>query len=193
MEKRDRPVPAIWQGMVYASSMLAYIVICVVMNFGIDYYAIVLSAGSLILALIPMICWVLFLIICYRKGMLGYISKAFMINAVIIGALIASLSVYKLERNERRSHFDYNIWVSQPLSRGRMVDDLLRHNELQGLTKAEVIERIGLPDANSPFQADNQMVYELGQEGAYISLNRQWLLIDMNGAQIVTGYAIHTD
>src|SRR5262245_55078497 len=57
----------------------------------------------------------------------------------------------------------------------RMVDDLLHRHRLRGMTREEVVSLLGTPPETNYFR-DYDLVYWLGSEGGYFSLNSEWWL-----------------
>lgn len=73
-----------------------------------------------------------------------------------------------------------------------MVDDLLLKFPLKGKTRAEVISLLGKPQAKSYF-GNYDLVYWLGSEHGFISLDSEWLLIKINKQGVVDEYSIAHD
>ena len=58
----------------------------------------------------------------------------------------------------------------------RMVDSLLRKYEFTGKSRAEVVDILGEPDKTGYFR-DYDMVYRLGMERGFISIDSEWLVL----------------
>ena len=128
--------------------------------------------------------------------------RKFLLVAIIISLIAASLFLFVFiafqrlhEREIRLSEgvhegvsrltesFDSASWKASLASdsldpiRLRMVDDLLHRHRLRGMTRAEVVSLLGTPETNySNYFRDYDLVYWLGSEGGYLSLNSEWLL-----------------
>ncbi|HEU0043911.1 outer membrane protein assembly factor BamE domain-containing protein [Sphingomonas sp.] len=94
--------------------------------------------------------------------------------------------------------FDPQIWADQaavyapPYPRRQMVADIRRTHLKAGATRAEVIALLGAPTETDKF-ADHDLVYWLGPEEGAISVDSQWLLIDLDAAARVNTVAVATD
>lgn len=94
--------------------------------------------------------------------------------------------------------FDPQRWADQaavyasPFPRGQMVSDLRRTQLKTGATRAEVISLLGAPTETDKF-TDHDLVYWLGPEEGAISVDSQWLLIDLDAAGRVRTVAVATD
>ena len=56
----------------------------------------------------------------------------------------------------------------------RLVDDLLHRHRLRGMTRVEVVSLLGTPQTSySNYFRDYDLVYWLGSEGGYFSLNSE--------------------
>ncbi len=67
--------------------------------------------------------------------------------------------------------------------RTSMVDDLLRSGHLQDLTRAETEELLGQPTDTSRYD-DWDMVYWLGPERGFISIDSEWLVIQLVNGRV---------
>jgi hypothetical protein len=74
----------------------------------------------------------------------------------------------------------------------RMADSLLKTHPLVGLSKVEVIELLGEPDDTEHFR-DYEMVYFLGLERNTMAIDGEWLAIDLDESDIVTGARLVVD
>ena len=74
----------------------------------------------------------------------------------------------------------------------RMVDSLLRKYEFTGKSRAEVVGILGEPDKTGYF-CDYDMVYRLGIERGFISIDREWLVLKLDTNSAVTEYRIAHD
>jgi hypothetical protein len=79
--------------------------------------------------------------------------------------------------------------------RQRMVDDLLGSHLRVGMTREEVVALIGPPD-DTPYFRDYDMVYYLAlerPEKSFLGIDREWLVIKLDGAGRVTEARLATD
>ena len=95
-----------------------------------------------------------------------------------------------------REQFDRVVWQD---SRGvadhariRMVDDLLKRKNFLGMTREEVTAIVGESDQTSYF-SEWDLVYWLGPERSWISIDSEWLVFGLNKENRVTDYRIVTD
>lgn len=100
---------------------------------------------------------------------------------------------------ERPLPFDRGVWDAQAESwnddkhrRHRMADWLVRKGKLSGLTRVEVVALLGEPPATRYFQAYD-LVYNLGSERGFVSIDSEWLLLKLDNAGRVEGIQQTTD
>jgi hypothetical protein len=74
----------------------------------------------------------------------------------------------------------------------RMIDDLLKHKRLQGMAEEEVISLLGKPPKTDYFR-DYQLVYWLGPERGFISIDSEWLAVRLGSDHRVTETRIVRD
>jgi hypothetical protein len=92
-------------------------------------------------------------------------------------------------------HFDPTLWTNSatPASvRLRMADDLVGHKRLIGLTRQEVIVRLGEPPKTEYFK-ESDLVYYLGPERSFISIDSEWLVLKLGPDGRVTMATIARD
>ena len=78
-------------------------------------------------------------------------------------------------------HFDRSLWGNSrtPASvRLRMADDLVDNKKLIGLTRQEVVARLGEPPKTEYFK-EFDLVYNLGPERGFISIDSEWLVLKL--------------
>jgi hypothetical protein len=75
--------------------------------------------------------------------------------------------------------FDSVVWVQNKEARVKMVDDLINRHLLDGKTKQEVIDMLGVGEEDSPYfqNTDREMIYYLGREDGITGIDSEWLLI----------------
>ena len=74
----------------------------------------------------------------------------------------------------------------------RMVDDLLNKNDFHGIARNEVVALLG-ETSKSGYFADWDLVYWLGPERGFISIDSEWLVFRLDANQKVIEYRIVTD
>lgn len=85
--------------------------------------------------------------------------------------------------------FDPVAWRDEPQVengvRLDMADRLVARRTLSGMTRAEVIELLGEPTKTAKF-GDWDLVYWLGPERMFFSIDSEWLVIRFNADGVVT-------
>jgi hypothetical protein len=74
----------------------------------------------------------------------------------------------------------------------RMVDDLLRRHSFRGMTREHVTAIVGEPDKTEYFK-EWDLVYWLGPERDWMSIDSEWLVFRLDGGKKVTDYRIVRD
>jgi len=97
----------------------------------------------------------------------------------------------------QRTEFNSEIWKdtktahNPPYPRLRMVDDLLRRNELIGMNREEVVALLGERD-NVGYFPEYEFVYFLGPQRSFIRLDSEWLVMNLdaegNVSEVWIGY-----
>lgn len=94
--------------------------------------------------------------------------------------------------------FDPAIWrdqvaiYSDAFPRRRMVADLRRNHLSTGMTREQVTALIGPPTDTAKFR-DHGLVYWVGPEPGGVSIDSQWLLIDLDPSGRVVAIDVATD
>ena len=73
-----------------------------------------------------------------------------------------------------------------------MVGDLLNRHQLQGMPREEIIEFLGDPE-NTPYFKAWELVYWLGPERGFLSIDSEWLVIRLDTQRRVAEYCLVTD
>lgn len=81
--------------------------------------------------------------------------------------------------------FSTNRWIKYPRERVKMVDDMLRKNKLVGQTKEEIVKLLGYETNTDYFKEVNNIVYYLGDERGFISIDSEWLVIMFDNDVVV--------
>ena len=105
-------------------------------------------------------------------------KKLRVVLALAVVALVAGGTWFVLRPGR---HFDPLLWSDShtPASvRLRMADDLVSNKKLIGLARQEVVARLGEPPKTEYFK-DFDLVYYLGPERGFISIDSEWLLLNL--------------
>jgi hypothetical protein len=111
------------------------------------------------------------------------ISRVFSVVAFV---LVVGLSAFAAGHfwKTRPLQFDRTVWNAEAediddFRRHRMADWLLKQRSLVGLTRAEIVEMLGEPTETSHFR-DYDLVYVLGNERGWMSIDSEWLLMNLD-------------
>lgn len=119
----------------------------------------------------------------FKVVMLTLVAQGVIISGVIlIVFLIFSPDKFNQER-----------WLNNPSKRVDMVDNLVSDGRLKGKTKIEIIDLLGIQDKDAYFIEPNNLVYYLGDERGFISIDSEWLIIWFDDKEKVLDYEIRTD
>ena len=92
--------------------------------------------------------------------------------------------------------FDAHAWLADERDgsgvRQQMADRLIAHRVLIGKTRAEVVEMLGPPRRTTYFN-DWDLVYRLGDERGFISMDSEWLLVRLDESLRVSEACIGRD
>lgn len=86
--------------------------------------------------------------------------------------------------------FDQTAWKNADLTgraRADMLPDFLDRYPLKGMTRSEVITLLGEPTTTDKWDSA-EMVYVLGNDGSYMPIDHEWLLIDLDQRQRVVSF-----
>ena len=116
-----------------------------------------------------------------------------------VGALLVPAAAYCLywkmwiaPLSFQRNLWEYRQWDDPQHKRHRIADWLISHHKLDGKSEQEVHAMLGPPTGTNYF-ADWDMVYILGSERGWISIDSEWLVLDLDEAGQVTTYKIVRD
>jgi hypothetical protein len=110
--------------------------------------------------------------------------------------LVALACLTLLTACERKAAFDSALWRAAKVDEGgsvrlQMADSLVAEKRLIGLSRAQVTELLGPPDGDKFTSSD--MVYVLGPERGFMSVDYEWLLLTLGKNERVTKAEIVTD
>jgi len=121
-------------------------------------------------------------------------SKRWLIVAFAASAIIAVILVYRVRFIGSR--FDSVVWRDETqLRRGvrlEMADRLIARGTLNGRTRSEVVDLLGEPPPTEYF-AEWNLVYWLGPERGFISIDSEWLVLRLGKAGRVVEVRIVRD
>ncbi len=124
----------------------------------------------------------------------GTYSAALVKN--LSGKVIIRESNAGAENSVGGSEFDSLVWVDEDLIqegvRLKMADSLIKRRLLDGKTRTEIIRLLGNPTETSYFQ-DWHLIYWLGPERGFISIDSEWLVIRFGPDDKVTEYQLIRD
>jgi hypothetical protein len=91
--------------------------------------------------------------------------------------------------------FDSQRWKATDTvkaTRGPMADRLIAQRRLVGLSKAEVVALLG-PPTDTTYFSDWDLVYVLGMERGFFSIDHEWLVVRLNDRGRVSEARLVTD
>ena len=77
-------------------------------------------------------------------------------------------------------------------TRYRVADGLASSGRLNGMTEAEVIALLGAPTETDKFK-DHRLIYVLGPERGFISIDYEWLAVDFDSTGKVSNVTVVSD
>lgn len=144
----------------------------------------VISVSALVLPII----FIIALYIAQRE--IKYTEKH--VGLVICLSLFVG-AFYQLWVNEQKSNFSLSKWIEEPRERIWMVDDLMSQHDFIGMDVLTLESIIGKATDTSYFEAPRRLIYYLGDERGFISIDSEWLVFDFNEEGVVTKVNIMRD
>ena len=121
--------------------------------------------------------------------------KALTVTAAAIASIAVAVGIY-WHVTHGPSQFERSIWLQGETAsdspRLRMADGLLRSEVLLGKSRAEIEAMLGPPTSTDKFR-DSGLVYWLGQERGFISIDSEWLTLNFDQAGKARDARIVTD
>lgn len=115
-------------------------------------------------------------------------KRLLVIMSILTMALMSITGYYKISHT-----FTSNRWVNNPSQRVKVVDDLIAKHSLIGMDKEEVIKLLGEDSGEEVyFQEEDNLVYYLGNEQSWISIDSEWLIIEFISDKVST-FRVVTD
>ena len=116
--------------------------------------------------------------------------------ALVLAVGLSSLAAIHYWKT-RPLPFDRAVWNAEAedvedFRRHRMADSLVQERRLLGKTRADVISMLGEPTATSHFR-EYDLVYVLGNERGWMSIDSEWLLLKLDIAGRVSAAEIARD
>jgi hypothetical protein len=119
---------------------------------------------------------------------------------LLVVAALQAVAYYSGPMSRCRGHraFAKAAWQDSALVygalavRGCMVDDLLSQRRFRGVARDEVVALLGEPRRTAYFN-EYDLVYWLGPERGFISIDSEWLVFRLDAAGRVTEYRLVTD
>ena len=154
--------------------------------------------------IVPFICMVplVWAIVRYRRKCtiwhgLTVIGVTLLVIASPLLLFLGVLTAGEIKEHRNRVTFDSGTWKASLLRpndpiRLRMIDDLLKHHRLQDMSEEEVITLLGKPPKTDYFP-DYQLVYWLGPERGFITIDSEWLAVRVGSNHRVTEARIVRD
>ena len=113
------------------------------------------------------------------------------ILAIVIIAAIVVWRVWFPGREFHRGAWDADFKVRHGV-RQKMADRLIARHTLQSKTRVEVVDLLGEPDSSGYFR-EWDLVYWLGDERGFISIDSEWLVLRLGFDGRVAEYRLVTD
>ncbi|TCU77243.1 hypothetical protein EV204_102102 [Tissierella praeacuta] len=110
---------------------------------------------------------------------------------IVVGIFFIIIIIFGVKYKYQHT-FSTNRWIKYPRERVKMVDDMLRKYKLVGQTKEEILELLGDETNTDYFKEVNNIVYYLGDERGFISIDSEWLVITFYN-DVVVEVKIETD
>lgn len=110
-------------------------------------------------------------------------------SLITIGAAVAAYALWPVGRT-----FDQAVWLDeqQEVARLEMADRILARRALDGMTRAEVVAKLGEPPKTGYFP-DWNLVYWLGMERGFMRIDSEWLVVRCDANGRVSDYRIVRD
>lgn len=115
-----------------------------------------------------------------------------------VAALAAFVLIWTMGAQQASMPFDRAVWTNeetirtQPDLRRSMANDVMDKYLKTGMRRQDVIALLGEP-SDAPHFQDRDLVYWLGSEGGFISIDSAWLVIDLDETGAVAGFEKVTD
>jgi hypothetical protein len=204
--------------LIYLAAGLAVAGICLLVNINrfeilrwlVDEHATypgypqLFSIYELVFTWVPWVILFFVLIARIKKGPQIKIGYYFLGTALPIVLLFGHLVLRpSFDNYMNQENFDAVVWrnsdeVSEDFMwphKLRMVDSLIESNILDGLSREEVINLLGIPtsDFDPAYKIQDEIYYRLGPERGFMGIDSEWLLITFDDNEEVKKYWLRTD
>ncbi len=129
-------------------------------------------------------------------------KSSLLFSFIAAGLVVVGVGVWlffgdSIRERLSRQRFDPVAWKTDDRSytnavRIRMVDDLLQRHSFRGMTREQVVALVGEPDKTEYFK-EWDLVYWLGPEHGFISMDSEWLVFHLDSQKKVTDLRIVGD
>lgn len=115
-----------------------------------------------------------------------------------VAALAAFVLIRTMGAQQDAMPFDQTVWTDddaiyqEPNPRRLMADDVMKNHLRTGMSRQDVIALLGKP-TDAPHFQDRDLVYWLGSEGGFISIDSSWLVLDLGETGTVEKFELVTD
>lgn len=112
--------------------------------------------------------------------------------------LFATFTWEAMIESNKETVFSSEVWKddakvnAEPFPRINMVDSLLQQYEFVGWQESDVLELLGEP-TDTEFFASYDLVYWLGPERGFISIDSEWLVMRLDDGNTVQEVLVLTD
>ncbi|MEM9004028.1 MAG: hypothetical protein AAGE59_10945 [Cyanobacteria bacterium P01_F01_bin.86] len=112
--------------------------------------------------------------------------------------IFAAITWDAIAESKNETAFSSEVWQddarihAEPFPRINMIDHLLQQYEFVGWQESEVLKLLGEPTDTEYFQSYD-LVYWLGPERGFISIDSEWLVIKLDDNKIVQEVLVLTD
>ncbi|TRZ37929.1 hypothetical protein CEQ21_21130 [Niallia circulans] len=101
-------------------------------------------------------------------------------KSVLLYSIAPIICLYLLTANQYKSIFTTEKWLEKDSERTFMIDHLLKEHPLEGKQKKDIVALLGQETEEASFKEKDNMVYLLGAERGFISMDAEWLIIHFN-------------
>ena len=122
---------------------------------------------------------------------IGCLVSIVLLVAVVIASIMLFGS-YRVPFDSQAWKLGHTVIGISDIERFGMAEDLIDSGVLMGKPRAAVIDLLGTPP-ETPYFREYDLVYYLGSERSYISIDSEWLLIKFNEYDQATEVVIRSD
>ncbi|WP_144697757.1 hypothetical protein [Fictibacillus phosphorivorans] len=119
--------------------------------------------------------------------------KVLLLTFLFNGILFLGLPYAYLAYQGSKFTFSVEKWHAQEDKRGDIVEDLVEKYDFKGWSDTRVIKLLGEPVKDGARKEPDNIVYYLGDESGYPSIDSEWLLFWFDENDRVTKFEVTTD